>query len=192
MNEQVWWYVARSGGIVALLLAGASVIWGLLLSSGFLDRNPPKRWLAGLHQWLGGLTVCFTGVHLLGLWLDGFVSYTFADLFVPFVSDQAPGMVATAWGIVAFYLLVAVQGTSLLMKRLPRRWWRAVHLSSFGLLVAGVVHGAMAGTDATNPVYLAGVAVMSLTTVFLTTYRVLMRRPRTHHGTKVGSSRGVG
>ena len=51
MSEQLWWYVARSGGIVALVLAFASVLWGLLLSSGFLDRNPTKRWLRQIHAW---------------------------------------------------------------------------------------------------------------------------------------------
>ncbi len=176
MSEQLWWYVARSGGIVALFLAGASIIWGLLLSSGYLDRNPPKRWLLQLHRWLGGLTVTFTAVHLLGLWLDSFIQYTVIDLFVPFATDKAPGTIATAWGIIAFYLLLAVQGTSLMMRHLPRRWWRAVHLSSFALFVTGIVHGATAGTAATNPVYLAGVVLMSLTTVFLTTYRILTRR----------------
>ncbi len=28
---EIWWYVARSGGIVALVLTGLAVIWGLAL-----------------------------------------------------------------------------------------------------------------------------------------------------------------
>lgn len=178
MNEQVWWYVARSSGIVALVLAGASVIWGLLLSSGFLDRNPSKRWLLNVHSWLGGLTVTFTGVHLLGLLLDSYIQYSFTDLFVPMASDKAPGAAAMAWGIVTFYLLAAVQLTSMMRKRLPRKAWRAVHLSSFALLITGIVHGATAGTDSSNPAYIALVAAMGLATVFLTSYRVLTRRKR--------------
>ncbi|MEE9414264.1 MAG: ferric reductase-like transmembrane domain-containing protein [Acidimicrobiales bacterium] len=180
MTEQLWWYVARSGGIVALLLSAASVIWGLLLASGFLDRNPPKRWLLSLHSWLGGLTVSFTAIHLLGLWLDGFIEYSIVDLFVPFASTEAPGAWPMAWGIIAFYLLVAVQATSLMMKRIPRRWWRAIHMSSFAVLGTGIVHGATAGTDSTNPAYLVGVILVGLSTVFLTTYRVLMRRTTPH------------
>ena len=176
MSEQFWWYVARSGGIVALFLAAASVIWGLLLSSGYLDRNPPKRWLLSLHSWLGGLTVTFTAIHLLGLWLDSFIQYSFGDLFVPFFATDAPGRWAIAWGVIAFYLLLAVQGTSLMMKRLPRRWWRAIHMASFGVLITGIVHGAQAGTDISNPIYILGVVGVSLTTIYLTTYRVLTRR----------------
>ena len=176
MSEQIWWYVARSSGIVSLFLAGASVVWGLLLASGFLDRDPTKRWLRNVHAWLGGLAVVFTGVHVLGLWLDSFIQYSLWDLFVPFVATQAPGMAAMATGIVAFYLLLAVQITSLMMKRLPRRWWRGIHMTSYTLFGLGIVHGAMAGTDATNPLYLAGVAVTALTTIFLATFRVLTRR----------------
>lgn len=176
MSEQFWWYLARSGGIVALFLASASVIWGLLLSSGYLERNPTKRWLLSLHRWLGGMTVVFTAVHVLGLRLDRFVEYSLGDLFIPFFADQTPGRWPMAWGVIAMYLLAAVQGTSLLMKRLPRRWWRAVHMSSYGVLVTGIVHGARAGTDASNRWYLLAVLATSLLTVYLTTYRVLTSR----------------
>ncbi|MGI9608621.1 MAG: ferric reductase-like transmembrane domain-containing protein [Acidimicrobiales bacterium] len=178
VTEQLWWYVARAGGIVSLFLAGASVLWGLLLSTGYLERNPTKKWLLGLHRWLGGLTVTFTGLHVLGLWLDSYIQYSFADLFVPFFSGKEPGRWAIAWGVVSFHLLAAVQVTSLLMRRLPRRVWRAIHMSSFVLFFAGIVHGFMAGTDASNPAYIGGVVAMALATVFLSTYRVLTRRPK--------------
>jgi DMSO/TMAO reductase YedYZ heme-binding membrane subunit len=60
-------------------------------------------------------------------------------------STFRPG--AVAWGIVATYLLVAVQVTSWLMRRLPRRLWHAVHLSSFGLFAMATVHGFQSGAD---------------------------------------------
>ena len=176
MSEQLWWYVARAGGIVSLFLAAASIIWGLLLSTGYLDRTPPKKWLLNMHSWLGGLTVSFTAIHVLGLWLDSFIQYSVADLFVPFAASKEPGRWPIAWGVIAFYLLLAVQGTSLFMRRLPRRWWRAVHMSSFGILVTGLVHGAQAGTDSSNPLYIAGAVGVGFAAVFLTTYRVLTRR----------------
>ncbi len=178
MNEQLWWFVARSSGIVSLLLAFAAVIWGLLLSGGYLERNPTKKWLLSVHRWLGGLTVAFTGVHLLGLWLDGFIDYGVFDLVVPLAGTKPPGAIPMAWGIVCGYLLLAVQLTSVMMRRMPRRWWRRIHLLSYLVLVTGIVHGITAGTDGSNIVLLGGVAAMSLTTVFLTTYRVLTRRPR--------------
>ena len=58
------------------------------------------------------------------------------------------------------YLLVAVQLSSMLMKHLPRRLWKWIHLSSYGLFWLGIAHGAMAGTDAGNPLYIAVFGVL--------------------------------
>ncbi|MFK7919669.1 MAG: ferric reductase-like transmembrane domain-containing protein [Ilumatobacter sp.] len=176
MSEQFWWYLARSGGIVAFFLAAASVIWGLLLSGSYLERNPTKKWLLSLHRWLGGMTVIFTAIHVIALRLDSFVEYSLADLLVPFAANKAPGQWPIAWGVIAAYLLVAVQCTSLMMKRLPRRLWRWVHMSSYAVMVTGILHGAQAGTDSSNRLYVVGILIASLTTVFLTTHRILTRR----------------
>ena len=122
MTEQIWWYVARSGGIVALALSGLAVIWGLLLSSKILEGRPGPRWLLDLHRFLGGATVAFTFVHVAALMLDSYVSFSLVDVLVPLASAWNP--VAVAWGIIAFWLLLAVQISSMLMSRIPRRWWK--------------------------------------------------------------------
>ena len=93
------------------------------------------------------------------------------ELLVPFASTWKPGPVA--WGIVAMYLLVAVEISSLMMKRMPKKVWRAIHMTSFGVFITGTVHGLQAGTDAGHPIYV-GAAVASIVAVaFLTAYRVL-------------------
>lgn len=71
------------------------------------------------------------------------------------------------------YLLVAVQASSMMMRKLPRKLWRAIHMLSFGVFGAGVVHGFTAGTDASNPVYVGVSVAAIIVTVFLTSYRVL-------------------
>lgn len=174
MNPQLWWYVARAGGIVALGLSGASVIWGLLMSSRVMQGRPRPAWLLDLHRFLGALTVIFTIVHVVALYLDEFVQFSIVDLLVPFASAWNTG--AVAWGIVAMYLLVAVQASSMVMKRIPRRLWRWIHLSSYGLVAAGVVHGAMAGTDASNIGYVGGVIGTIALIVYLTIYRIVTAR----------------
>ena len=45
MNEKLWWYIARSTGIVAWALVAAAVIWGLLLSTRLLKGRPAPKWL---------------------------------------------------------------------------------------------------------------------------------------------------
>lgn len=180
MSGQIWWFAARASGIVALALAAATVLWGLLFSSRVLQGKPSPKWLMDLHRFLGGLAVVFTGVHLAALVANSFITFSLFDLLVPFVSDWNPS--AVAWGIVGMYLLVAVQGSSLLMKHLPRKLWRWIHLSSFAMLWTGLIHGLSAGTDAAHPLYIAGTAAVVGATVWLIAFRVLtLRKLRTRN-----------
>lgn len=173
-NEQLWWYVARSGGITALVLTGLSVIWGLALSTKVMQGTPKPKWLLSLHRWLGGLSVTFSAVHIAALVADSYVSFGLTDILVPYASDWKPG--AVAWGIVSMYLLVAVQASSMLMKRLPRRFWKGIHMSSWLLFWSGVIHGATAGTDATNPIYVLLVGTITILITWLTGVRILASR----------------
>ncbi len=170
-HEQLWWFVARSGGIVALVLTGLSVIWGLALSTKVMDRTPSPKWLLALHRWLGGLSVTFTAVHIAGLVFDSFVQFGITDILVPFASAWKPA--AVAWGIVSMYLLVAVQLTSVFMKRIKKSWWKRIHMSSWVLFWTGLIHGITAGTDASHPIYVAVTGVMTLAVIFLTAVRIL-------------------
>ncbi len=173
MSNQVWWYTARAGGLVSWGLATFSVIWGLLLSGKF-GRRPKPSWLLDLHRFLGGLTVVFVAVHMLALWLDSFVQFGPAELFVPFASAWKPG--AVAWGIVAMYLLIAIEVTSLLQRHIPRRVWHAIHLSSFGLFAFATVHALTAGTDATTLPLRVFALASTIVIVNLTVLRIVSRR----------------
>jgi predicted ferric reductase len=150
VRSQTWWYVARSGGIVAWALASLAVVGGLQLSTRLVKR-PAPAWMLDVHRFLGGLSVVFVGVHLLGLALDDFIGFQPVDFLVPFMSSYKPA--AVALGVVAMYLLLAVEITSLLMRRLSRRTWHAVHLTSFVVFVIGTVHGLTAGTDRHNALF---------------------------------------
>jgi len=154
VNPQTWWYVARAGGIVAWALLTVAVVWGLLLSTRVLGRKPTPAWLTDLHRFLGGFAVVFTGVHLAGLVADSYVHFGAADLLVPFASSWRPTAVAA--GVVAMYLLVTVEVTSLFMRYLPRKWWRGIHQTSFAVFVLAGLHGVFAGTDARNVFFLVG------------------------------------
>lgn len=79
-------------------------------------------------------------------------------------SRYRPG--AVAWGVVGFYLLVAIEITSFARHRLPRRLWRATHYLSFPLFPACTVHGITAGTDESVPAY-QWLTVTGVSTVML-------------------------
>jgi len=170
-SSQTWWYVARASGLVAWALAALAVLWGLALSTRALGKKPKAPWLLDLHRFLGGLTVVFVAVHLTGLVADTYVYYGWAELFIPFASTWKPN--AVAWGVVAFYLLVAIEITSLLKDRLPKKLWKGVHFTSYAMYAFATVHLLTAGTDAQNQVLHWSVIVSIGLVAFFTLYRVL-------------------
>jgi methionine sulfoxide reductase heme-binding subunit len=170
MSTQVWWDVARAGGLLAWGLLSASVLWGVALSSRIFGRRPRPAWLLDLHRYFGGLAVIFVGVHVAAVMLDTFVPFGPAQAFIPFASSWHPG--AVAWGIVALYLVLAVELTSLARSHLPLRIWRRVHYLSFGVFVFSTGHLLTAGTDRHNPALILAVVAVCGAVVLLTALRV--------------------
>lgn len=171
MNPKIWWYLSRSSGLVAWGLAGIAILLGLLLS-GRLRRVPTPAWQQDLHRYVGGLSALFLALHLTGLALDPTVAFGPAALAVPMAAGWKPG--AVAWGIGAAYALLAVELSSLVMRRLPRKLWRAIHFASYGVWVGGTVHALQAGTDqgATLVIAIVGSALI----FNLTVLRIVGRR----------------
>jgi hypothetical protein len=143
--SQVTWYAARAAGLIAWCLLAASVAWGLALSTGIFGRRPRPAWLLDLHRFLGAAAVVFVGVHVIALLADDYVHFAFADVLVPLRASWHP--VAVAWGVVAAWLLAAVEITSLLRSRISAKLWRRTHYASFGVFVLATLHGVSAGTD---------------------------------------------
>jgi predicted ferric reductase len=170
MSGTLPWYVARASGLVAWALLAGSVVWGLLMTSKVIRRFARSSWLLDLHRWLGGLALVFTGIHVLAILGDTYVHFGLASVLVPFVATWHPVMVA--YGIASLYLLVAIEVTSLLRRRINANLWRRVHFLSFPLFVSSTVHGLTAGTDSRAPMVvitaiLVGGAVAALTAVRL-------------------------
>jgi DMSO/TMAO reductase YedYZ heme-binding membrane subunit len=150
----VIWHLIRATGIVAYVLLTASMLWGLWLSTH--SPAPQGRgWVLEVHKALGGVAVLFTLGHISALLVDGFVGFDLVEVLVPFASDWNPG--AVAWGIVAFWLLAAVEVTSLLRRTLTKHTWRKVHLAAFGAYLLATCHFLTAGTDSGNPLVLGAI-----------------------------------
>ncbi len=176
LTPKLSWYVARASGLIAWALVTASILWGLTLSSRLIRRRGVPAWLLDLHRYLGTLSIVFTVVHLLALVADNFVYFGWSELFVPMASPWQPGNVA--WGIVAFYVLTAIQITSWMMRRMPRRLWHAIHLTTVVLFITATVHGFRAGTDRDNRLMQWGAFVCVIVVVAMTIFRLLTLRPR--------------
>jgi DMSO/TMAO reductase YedYZ heme-binding membrane subunit len=126
--------------------------------------RPPRlrpNWTLDLHRYLGGLAVIFVGVHLAALVFDSFIGFGLADILVPFASHWRP--TAVAWGVTAFYLLLAVELSSLARRRLPNRLWRRLHVLAFPLYLVATLHMITAGTDARTALALLAMTAATVT-----------------------------
>jgi hypothetical protein len=171
LTQHIFWYAARSSGLIGWLLLSASVIWGLSLSSRFRPGGARPAWILDLHRHLGGLAVVFTGVHVAAIMADSYTDFGPVDVLVPFASSW--NAVAVAWGIVAMYLLVAVELTSLGRKHLPRPLWKLIHLLSLPLWASSTIHLMTAGSERSNPLVAGSVWGVSALVVMMTLYRIL-------------------
>ena len=176
MTPQFWWYATRASGIVAWALAAAAVIWGLLLSTRSARGVAKPNWVLDLHRYLGALTLAAVAVHLGALVADTYVPFGIADLFVPGASDWKT--LPVAYGVIAFWLIVLVEVTSLLRKRMPNKVWARIHMSSFIAYVLATLHYLQAGTEHTNAALLLTVEVVSAGVISLTVLRILTPRRR--------------
>ena len=196
MSPQTWWFLTRAAGIVAWLMLTASVLWGIVLASGAFPEHRRPAWLLDAHRWLGALTVAFLSLHIGALVADSYVHFGLADITIPFASDWKPAAVAA--GVLAMWSLLAVQVSSLLRKRISKRTWRAIHLSSYPTFLLVSLHGVFAGTDATQTLYgwttgATVAAVVGLTVHRLATHGSRPRRAarpvRTSSSPPVGNAR---
>ena len=180
MNEpHIWWYITRASALIAWVLMTLSVLWGILLSTRVMRRIDNPAWLQDLHRYLGGLTLFMVALHMVSLMLDGWLKFSLAETLVPFATDYKP--LAVALGIISFYILLAVQGTSLFMNRLPRKFWKGLHYSSYAALLLVALHAGWSGTDVSSWWY----RVLAIVLISVATIAVLVRIIT---GTRAGSS----
>lgn len=188
VGTKLAWYVSRSAGMVAWGLVTASIAWGLVLSSKTVRRRGAPAWFLDLHRFLATMSIVLVLIHVVALLFDDYAKIVVREIALPFASPSRAGYrpAPIAWGIVGAYVLVALQITSWLMHRIPRRVWHAIHLGSFLLFTVATVHGFQIGTDRRNVlvewVAISGfVLVASMITVRLRSLRGARHRKRPAH-----------
>ncbi len=164
MASHFWWYVARASGLVAWGLVVASCTWGLLHAIRAFGRHPSPSWMLSTHRYLSALAIAFVAVHVVAIVADGFVSFGLADVLVPMASSWHP--LAVAWGVVSMYLLLVIEGTSLVRQHLSPKVWRGIHVLSYVVLAMVTIHLLTAGTDANDLLPAASAVVLGVAAVF--------------------------
>jgi DMSO/TMAO reductase YedYZ heme-binding membrane subunit len=163
----------------------ASVLWGIVLATDLFPNQRRVAWLLGMHRWLAGLTFFFIAGHLMTLLLDSYARFSVRALLVPYASTWRPTAIAV--GVVSLWLLVAVEMTALARKRFSRKWWRTIHIASYGVFWAVCIHGALAGTDSSKPIYMVSAIAALAAVVFAASYRALSHHLPKRKPARVGA-----
>ena len=165
VNDQLWWHVARATGLVAWLALASAMISGGLLASRLIRRPDSVRRTVGVHRHLAAVALMLVVGHLSALIADSYVRFTMTDLLIPMSSTWRPG--AVAWGIVALYLALVVEISSLAGRRWSRRTWRRIHRLSAMSFAAATAHLFTAGTDARHNVVMIPFLLLICVVTFL-------------------------
>ena len=175
---RVFWWLSRSGGVVAYSLLWLNILSGLLLSGRWLRERLAPALIGQLHQTLSGLSLGFAAFHALILLGDRYIGFTLFDLIIPFQASFHPVWLVA--GQLATALLAALILTSQWRKSLGNAAWRAIHLTAYGAYWLALAHALAIGSDLNGlSLYylLSGASVL-----WLTTARILPRvqRGRAH------------
>lgn len=171
-DSRVYWYMARSAGIVAYLLLWGSVAGGIMVGNKMLNGLVKPPVVYEVHKTLSILALIvgmFHGFILLG---DSYLNFSVLDLVIPFRSSYQPFGVGL--GILGLYLTAILVGSFYLKKRIGQRAWRLLHFTSFGVWIMTSLHGIMAGTDTQSIVMKMMYAVAVVSVGYLLTYRIFV------------------
>ncbi len=174
INDSAWWYLSRASAIVAWLLLTAAVVWGVLIYTRVLRPLDRPAWMVDLHRTLGTLALLAIVAHVGALLADRAFPLSLADVLVPGHSPWKPFGVAL--GILALYLVLAIQASSRLRRRLPLQAWRAVHVSSYLVWLLVALHAGLVGTDVLNRAYQVTALLVTGAVMISASVRLLVGR----------------
>ncbi len=139
------WMVIRASGIASFLLLALITVLGTMLTTGLFFRiaSPSTAW--SIHRAVASALLISVLTHVVSLLLDNFIGMRLIDVLIPFASRFRPLFVAL--GVIGFYLLLLILGSSLYMMQKYARFWRIVHYLGFVMFVNIFLHGIFTGTD---------------------------------------------
>ena len=155
------WYIIRASGIIAavflflLILSGVGLITGY--SFKFLD--PLNAWAT--HKAMGIAFAVSVTIHGIAILSDKYVPFSITQVFIPFTSSYRPlklfgysfGSLGVVFGILSFYLLLAIILSSFLLISKKPHTWKSFHLLAYLVLVLVFFHALMIGTDLASGIF---------------------------------------
>jgi methionine sulfoxide reductase heme-binding subunit len=191
-DPRLTWFLTRSTGIVLLVLLTAVTVLGMVVAGRAATRRVPGFVLADLHRRVTVVALVLLAGHIGAAVADSFVTITWLDAVVPFVTTYRP--VWTGLGTLACDVVLLVVVTSVFRHRMSPRAWRAAHLSAYAMWPLAVLHTLGDGSDVRSPALFALVFGCVLAVVLVSWWR-LSRLPafcgRVRTGTVVAVPLGL-
>jgi predicted ferric reductase len=182
-EPKAYWYLSRASAVIAYALLWLSMALGLFITNKLARLWPGAPTTFDLHQFTSLLGLAFALFHALILMGDKYISYSLAQVLIPFNSTGYKP-VWVGLGQIGFYLLGIVGLSFYIRKRLGHRTWRLIHYLSFLMFALALLHGILAGTDTE----LMSMRVFYWATgsgiLFLLIYRVLITKLTSRKQTK--------
>jgi sulfoxide reductase heme-binding subunit YedZ len=171
-STHLFWIISRGAGTTALILASASICFGLAMSGSLIKRGGADRRI--YHEMLSLSVMVAIAVHGLSLNGDSFLHPSLADVTVPFVSSYMT--LSTSLGIIAGWALIFLGLSYYLRDRIGRQRWKLIHRFTLLAWIAGLVHTFTEGTDAGQIWFIALIVVTSAPAVMLLVLRLTGRQ----------------
>lgn len=178
--DQALWFASRGTGLVSLLLLTATIALGTVHTTRSASERWPRFTLHAVHRNLSTLSLVFLAVHIATAVIDPYVTLSWLDAVVPFVSAYKPLWVGL--GAVAVDLMIAVVLTSAVRSRIPLRVWQWVHYGAYGVWPIAVVHGFGSGGRDSDLLWVQALYVLCAATVVVLVGRRIAARRRSDGG----------
>ena len=168
-GSHLFWITSRAFGVVALILASASVGVGVSISGRLTRRRGPD--LRTIHEALSLAAIAALVLHAASLLGDSYFHPSIADLTIPFVRNYREPYMAI--GIVAGWGMVVLGLSYYARNRIGVARWKVMHRLTALAWLLGVIHTLGEGSDATRPWFLAMTAATVGPALALVLARVL-------------------
>jgi predicted ferric reductase len=144
LTEETLLEIARFIGIIGLLLFVLSGVGGALMASRTVQLIN-VRWLRGKlfnYHRLGtliGFALMFLHPIPMLFAPKATGEMSLFHVLVPFTAPKQTFF--TGLGVIAFYVLLIVAISSILIKYMKREWWRVLHYGTYIVIFLGLIHG---------------------------------------------------
>ncbi len=173
-TPHLFWLTSRAAGTTAMVLASATVGFGLVMAGRLVKGGGAER--RTLHEVLALSTMVAIAVHALALIGDGYLHPSLLDVTVPFLSSYKT--LPTSIGIVSGWGLIVLGLSYYLRRRIGHARWKLIHRFTVLVWLGGLVHTFTEGTDSGQLWFIALILLTAAPALVLLVVRVARRQVR--------------